>query len=131
MKDFISKLKNAPNFRMIGEMTKGRIDESQKELGVNFSKDYYTYLQNCGCASFNGHELTGICNIPRLNVVDVTIGEMSSNPQISQNLYFVEQANIDGMVIWQSASGEIYQSLPGKELIKIANSLSDYIDQCV
>lgn len=131
MKEFITKLKNTPNFRMIGKVTKDRIEESQKELGVKFSSDYYTYLQNYGCASFYGHELTGICNFPRLNVVDVTIEERASNSQVPQNLYVVEEANIDGMVIWQSASGEIYQSLPGKELKKIANSLSDYIDQCI
>ena len=75
----------------------------------------------------NGHELTGLGASSRLNVVDVTLEERQRNLNISPDWYVIEQTNIDGMVIWQSETGEIYQAVneAGK---KICGSLMEYIE---
>ena len=39
------------------------------------------------------------------------------------------EANIDGIVIWQSTTGEVYQTLPGHSGVKIADSLREYISK--
>lgn len=71
--------------------------------------------------------LTGICNSPRLNVVDVTICERENNPDVPKYWYVLEQANIDGIVIWQNQKGEVYQTQPCREIKMIANSIVEYI----
>lgn len=41
--------------------------------------------------------------------------------------YVVEQANIDGIVIWQASDGKVYQTNPKLKPLQIAESLSEYI----
>lgn len=113
-------------------ITGNGIDESvirrnEQKLGIQFSNEYREYLENYGIAAANGHELTGICEIKRLNVADVTIYEKSKMASIPANCYVIEQTNIDGIVIWQSTSGEIFQTGPEKQTIKVCNSLQEYI----
>lgn len=116
-----------PDF--IGGGGKSEIDikNAEKILSVIFAKDFHTYLLEIGLACFDGHELTGICASPRLNVVDVTTNERENNPNVPKDWYVIEQANIDGIVIWQNSKGEIYQTQPCRDSIKIANSIVEYI----
>ena len=99
----------------------------EKKLLVSFSNDYCDYLKAFGVASVNSHDLTGICKSKRLNVVDVTKEERERMPEVPQNWYVIEQAHIDGIVIWQDGDGKVYQTAPGTEPLKIADSLVDYI----
>lgn len=103
------------------------INSAAKLISVEFSKEYHKYLSEFGIAAVNGHEFTGISTSPRLNVVNVTISERKYTPTASMDWYVIEQANIDGIVVWQSSSGEVYQTLPNAEPIKLCNSMSEYI----
>ena len=105
-----------------------QIASAEIALARRFADDYREYLAHMGIATANGHEFTGICNSKRLNVVDVTLSERSIHPDIPQDWYVLEEANIDGIVIWQSSTGEIFQTQPGRETIKLADSICDYLD---
>lgn len=128
MNDIIKTLKNAPDFIGGSGRTEAEIENAQKALGINFAPDYKTYLKEIGLACFDGHELTGICEDPRLNVVDVTISNQEDNPKTS-SCYVIEEANIDGIVIWQDSSGLVYLTEPNVKVKKIAKSLSEYIEK--
>ncbi|MFQ7320397.1 MAG: SMI1/KNR4 family protein [Faecalibacterium sp.] len=121
-------LRNAPDF--IGGKGCGNvaISGAEQALGIRFAPDYRAYLQKIGLACFDGHELTGICKAFRLNVVDVTLDERKQCPDAA-GWYVVEQANVDGIVIWQAPSGEIYQTMPGVSARKIYNSLTEYVTE--
>lgn len=128
MSNLINKMRNLPDFYSMSGAAKEEILIAEQELGMKFSKDYKEYVQAFGVISAGGHELTGICKSKRLNVVPVTISERENNPKVSADWYVIEQANIDGIIIWQSASGEIFQTGPGSNCCKIADSLEKYID---
>ena len=121
-------LRNAPDF--IGGKGCGNvaISDAEQALGIRFAPDYRAYLQKIGLACFDGHELTGICKAFRLNVVDVTLDERKQCPDAA-GWYVVEQANVDGIVIWQAPSGEIYQTMPCVSARKICNSLTEYVTE--
>ena len=121
-------LRNAPDF--IGGKGCGNvaISDAEQALGIRFAPDYRAYLQKIGLACFDGHELTGICKAFRLNVVDVTLDERKQCPDAA-GWYVVEQANVDGIVMWQAPSGEIYQTMPGVSARKICNSLTEYVTE--
>ena len=127
MNDIINTLKKQKMFASYGSATKEQILLSESILSTVFSEDYKLYLEEFGCADYYGHELTGICDFERLNVVNVTIEERNLNPSVPDNWYVIEQANIDGIVIWQSSTGEIYLTVPNTEPKKICNSLGEYI----
>lgn len=99
---------------------------AEKALALRFAADYREYVSAFGAASYYGHELTGICKAARLNVVDVTQDERQYN-SVPVDWYVIEQTNIDGIVIWQTASGTIYETCPGSEADKICDSLEEYI----
>ncbi len=114
-------LLNSPNI-----VSEEEIYNAEEILSLKFAKEYKDYLSEFAYAVFDGHELTGICKISRLNVVDVTLEERNYN-NVPNDWYVIEQANIDGIVIWQSKTGEIYQTAPNSEPIKLCDSLSEYI----
>ena len=79
-----------------------------------------------GIFSYAGHEFTGICDSKRLNIISVT-KEYRKLYGGFDNMYVIEVANIDGVVIWQSADGSVYKSVEGSEPIKICNSFKEYV----
>lgn len=128
MNDIIKTLKYASDFIGGTGRTEAEIESAEKELGINFASDYKTYLKEIGLACFDGHELTGICEDPRLDVVHVTKDQRENNPE-SRSLYVIEEANIDGIVIWQDFSGNIYMTVENSRPKLIAYSLSAYIQK--
>ena len=105
------------------------IQEAEHILETSFSKEYYEYLKKYGFAIIPKHELTGISAFPRIDVVNITIAERNLNPKVSREFYVIEQAHIDGIVIWQNRDGIIYKSIPGSAPQKIAVSLKEYLEQ--
>ena len=127
MSNIIDYLRAKNGFTCLGPVPQESIDAAEQELKISFANEYRDYVSDCGVASYGGHELTGVCSFPRLNVVDVTIKERNNNPLIPVYMYVVEQTHYDNVVIWQSSSGEIYQSQPNKKLMLLAGSLHEYI----
>ena len=82
---------------------------AENVLSVSFSKEYKNYLSQFGFAVFKGHELTGLCNGKRLDVVKITQLEKSCLKEINKSWYVIEQTNVDGIVIWQDSAGFVYQ----------------------
>ena len=105
------------------------VRKAENELGLSFSKEYKDYLQAYGIAAYGGHELTGLSKSPRTNVVTVTKLEREKNPSISEDLYVIEQTNVEEVVVWQSTKGAIYYSSPNNPLTKLCDSLTDYIEK--
>ncbi|WP_311487361.1 SMI1/KNR4 family protein [uncultured Anaerococcus sp.] len=128
MNDIIKTLKYAPDFIGGTGRTEAEIESAEKELGINFAPDYKTYLKEIGLACFDGHELTGICEDLRLDVVHVTKDQWENNPE-AKNYYVIEEANIDGIVIWQDFSGKIYMTEGNSKPKLIADSLAAYIQK--
>ena len=126
MTSVLDVLQNAPDFIGGKGCTEDAIRMAEQALGLSFAPDYRAYLFTFGLACFDGHELTGICKTPRLNVTDVTRAERKYFPDASE-WYVVEQTNIDGIVIWQCPTGEIYQTAPGVPTRKLCHSLTAYI----
>lgn len=106
---------------------KSAISAAESTLGLRFADEYREYLLAFSCAIVDSRELTGICNVARTSVVPVTIAEWQANPNVEHTLYVIEQANIDGIVIWQDGSGIVFQSQPNMPPEKIADSLVEYL----
>ena len=128
MTDIINAMKGKKHYIGMNGANDKAISEAEEALGVRFAKDYFQYVTQIGVASFDGHELTGICQSNRLDVVSVTRRERQKNPDIDEEWYVVEQTNMDDVTIWQNTDGEIYQTSPGSKPIKLCGSLLEYID---
>ena len=127
MNTIIDALKGMQDYIGSNGRTDVDIGYAEDNLQLFFSKDYQEYLGQIGLACFDGHELTGITDDERLDVISVTKEKRALFANIPLSWYVIEEANIDGIVIWQNAEGEIYQTSPGCKPSKIANSLLEYI----
>ena len=126
MDSLIEKLKKLDDFISYGGATPTSIEAAERELDLVFANEYKEYLTAFGAVCGSGFELTGIVNNKRLNVVYVT-KEMREKASVPNNLYVIEEMHIDGLVIWQDASGCIFQTTPGSTPVKIADSFAEYL----
>ena len=51
------------------------------------------------------------------------------NPFVPDDWYVLENAGIDGIIIWQDKTGRIYQTMPNGQKEYIADSLAEYLDK--
>lgn len=125
---FVKLLKTCDDYMELGGVSESEIEHAERVLGVLFAKEYKEYLLQCGVATANGHEFTGICNSKRLNVVDVTILERKSVKLYPEKTYVVEQTHVDGTVIWQGEDGIIYITQNYNEVTKLCDNLLQYLE---
>lgn len=129
MNDICKTIASMNSLKITGEVSNELIINAQSDLGLSFAVEYKKYLSEFGVASFEGHELTGISSIKRLDVVDVTKNNREHINDMVKDMYVVEEINIDGIVIWQDVTGCIYETCPGCEKPKpIYNSLVEYLE---
>lgn len=124
---FVKKLQSCDDYMALGGVLQSEIEHAESALGVCFAKDYKEYLLQCGVATADGHEFTGICNSKRLNVVDVTLKQKRSVDSLPIGAYVIEETHIDDIVIWQVENGSIYQSKGIDSVVKIYNNLCQYM----
>ena len=127
MTDIVELIKAKSDLYIMQGESDEEISQAERLLQLHFAADYRKYVAAFGAASFDGHELTGICKSSRLSVVDVTIKERRRT-DVPEDWYVLEQANIDGIVIWQAANGAIYQTAPNAKAKKICGSMAEYIE---
>lgn len=128
MSKLIEAMKEKKNYHGLNGVSNQEIDLAQVKLGVSFSDDYKDYTASVGIASFDGHELTGVCSSPRLDVVKATEKCRKLIPGIKPTWYVLEELNIDQITIWQDTDGAIYRVSPHAEPVKIAQGIGEYIN---
>ena len=109
------------------ETNENEIKQAELELGLRFADDYRNYIKQFGCMVIGSREITGISSQENYNVVSITKAQRNYNKNIPENSYVIEQLNIDGIIIWQSSNGEVFQTSPNTAPMKIADSLVEYI----
>ena len=123
----IGKLRSFKDLASLKAAQEPEILQSEKQLALKFATEYREYTSEFGAVAVNGHELTGVVASKRLNVVSATKAEWAINPQVPNTMYVIENAGIDGIIIWQDEAGTIYQSAPNTKPKKIAASLAEYV----
>lgn len=122
-------IKHSENAFTFAPMSQDCIHQAEKELNVTFSKEYVDYLAQFGVSIFGGHELTGLCDGKRLDVVRITQEQKKLNHYVPDDWYVVECLDIDNIVVWQDPDGAIYETFSNAKARKVANSLVEYINR--
>lgn len=129
MTDLINILKESDDYVTLGKVVSdSEIQAAENQLGLKFSEEYKNYTRAVGSACADGHEFTGVVDVPRLSVVQATISERERNTNIPADLYVVERLGIDGIIIGQDAAGTVYQTERDGSAEKIADSLAEYLE---
>lgn len=123
MNSFINRMKECDDYMELGGVSEENIKKAEAMLGISFADDYRVYLAECGIATADGHEFTGLGRAKRLDVVTATLSARKENSNIPENMYIVESIGIDGLQLWQDSKGNMYQYMPNGGMEKIADSL--------
>lgn len=127
MADIIELLKSMPDYIGSNGRREEEIFKAENALGISFAEDYRAYLKEIGLACYDGHELTGLTKSNRLDIVSVTKEQRERVGETALLWYVVEETGIDGIVIWQAPTGEVFQTGSGASHHKLCNSLSEFI----
>lgn len=128
MSKLIELMQSKEYYHGLTEATEAQISAAQEKLGLKFSDDYKEYISAVGVATFAGHELTGICASPYLNVIDVTEKNRKIFLNVPSFWYVLEEINLDQIVIWQDATGAIFKACPDDVPVQIAGGIAEYIN---
>lgn len=116
-----------PRMLSLKAATTEQITEAENQLQLVFSEEYKEYLSAFGAILADGVELSGIAKSAHRNVVALTKQSWELNPKVPHDMYVVENTGMDGVLLWQDASGKVYRSTPNAEPQKVASSLKDYL----
>ncbi len=129
MSKIIETINNLENLLSLKPATMEEIENIEIELALPLSDEYKEYLLSFGAVMADDVELTGVAKSKHRDVVQVTKREWAANSKIKHNLYVVESIGIDGIIIWQDATGSIYESTPNIGPSKIAENLVEYLNK--
>jgi hypothetical protein len=119
------------NFSPWNAASESEIADAEKALGLTFAADYRAYLAAFGAMDAYGIEMTGIIDDEELHVVAATQSARERCPDIISSCYLIEDAHFDGILIWQDSTGGVYHSEPNQPIVKIADSLTEWLkDRC-
>lgn len=123
----VDLLKDKDFYRETGAVNDDEIKIAENELGLCFSNEYTEYLKTIGSAVIYGHEFTGLGDKAIDNVVNITSKIKNIDKMFPNNIYVIEECNIDGILICQDDKGNIFEFHPKSKPIKIFNSFAEYI----
>ena len=127
MNELLNRISEFEGFCSLGSTDPSRIEEAEQLLGLSFAEDYKEYALMFGAATFDGHELTGVCDSERLSVVSSTNRARAFYPHFPPSMYVVEEMLIDHILSVQDSTGTVYSYGPDDEAKEIANSLQEYL----
>jgi hypothetical protein len=127
MSDIISTINSLPGLDPLNPGTPEAVSAAEKALGLKFSEEYKECVCAVGAVYADSIEFTGIAKSPNRNVITVTEREREYNPQVPKNLYVIQDAGIDGIIIWQDQAGTVYKTTPNRDPSKLASSLNEYV----
>ncbi len=126
MREWMEAMRCRPDFYGEKGASMAQIEDAEKALGLSFAPDFRECLHEFGAISLGGHELTGFSADKNLDVVEVTRRYWGKRDS-EKNLYVIEEAHIDGILVWQDTGGAIYETGPNAKARKIASSLVEYL----
>lgn len=127
MNKLISRIEQLQGLRFTGGVSSEDISDAETLLNLTFAEDYKLYLSKFGQVEAEGIELSGLSNKRLTSVVILTQNERKMLA-IPPKHYVIENIGIDGLIYSQDATGAVYQLLPNRPIVKVADNLLQYIE---
>lgn len=128
MSKIITTLNNLNGRKMgFGPISEVDIKCAEVELGLSFAQEYIEFVSYIGALAYLGNEITGVVPVCHLNVLDETKHLRDIDSAFPRQMYVVSNLHIDGIRIVQNCRGEIFEYHPKQLLVKIKDSLADYL----
>ena len=112
--------------RFTGAVSCAVIEKAEKELRLLFSPEYKEVIHKYGFLCIKGEEFLGI-DTENYDVVKATQKTRNASEGFPHDMYVIEKMAIDGILLLQKETGEIYTYQPNLPLRKVADSFAEYL----
>ena len=123
----VEQIRLLNRFRCSNPVPEDAIAAAEQRLQSAFAPDYRASVAAFGRVTCFGHELTGISDARRLDVVEVTERHRAESKTVPSTWYVIEELHIDDVCAWQSPKGDVYFVHPCGEPSHVADTLLDYL----
>lgn len=127
MSKLVEQIKDSDGFASLGRVSEDEIKNAEQVLGLFFAEDYKELLLAYGAIFVSGHEIIGISDSNRLNVIAVTSQYRNLYSNLPHDLYVVEDLSIDNVIVVQKRDGVLFTYGPDEKLVKVATSIQEYL----
>lgn len=126
MNNIIKTIESFKRKRFTGSVSYDLIVNAEKELGTCIAPEYKDVLQEYGSLCVKGEEFLGI-DCDNYDIVKATNEARKSNKNFPLDVYVIENTAIDGILIVQKNTCELFSYQPNGKLQLLANSLEEYL----
>jgi len=109
-----------------GGVKKTIVEAAEKELGINFSKDFVEYLTVYGTVELNDNILFGLGIDGYRNIVHATKKERSLSKNFPSDCIVIYNLGIDSILILLGEDGYVYEYTP-QSIKKIFDTFTQWI----
>ena len=127
MSKILEKIDSFKRKRYTGGVSVDIIEEAEKTLSVTFANEYKDILTNYGFLFVKGEEFLGL-DSNSYDIVKATLEARDEYVDFPTGMYVIENIAIDGILLIQDATGNIYFFQTNSPLQKVKSSICEYLD---
>lgn len=109
-----------------GSVSSELIVNAENELGISIAPEYKEVLKKYGSLCVKGEEFLGI-DCDNYDLVKATNEARKNDKNFPLDMYVIENTAIDGILIVQNFTSELFSYQPNGKLQNVATCLDEYL----
>lgn len=126
MNNIIATIESFKRKMFTGSISLELIANAENELGTSIAPEYKEVLKQYGSLCVKGEEFLGI-DCDNYDLVKATKEARKNDKNFPLDMYVLENTAIDGILILQNSTGELFSYQPNGKLQHVAACLDEYL----
>ena len=126
MNNIITTIESFKRKMFTGSVSSELIVNAENELGISIAPEYKEVLKKYGSLCVKGEEFLGI-DCDNYDVVKATNEARKNDKNFPLDMYVIENTAIDGILIVQNSTSELFSYQPNGKLQQVASCLDEYL----
>ena len=126
MNNIIVTIESFKRKMFTGSVSLELIANAENELGTSIAPEYKEVLKQYGSLCVKGEEFLGI-DCDNYDLVKATNEARKNDKNFPLDMYVIENTAIDGILIVQNCTGELFSYQPNGKLQHVAACLDEYL----
>ena len=126
MNNIITTIESFKRKMFTGSVSSELIVNAENELGISIAPEYKEVLNKYGSLCVKGEEFLGI-DCDNYDVVKATNEARKNDKNFPLDMYVIENTAIDGILIVQNSTSELFSYQPNGKLQHVASCLDEYL----
>lgn len=126
MNNIITTIESFKRKLFTGSVSSELIVNAENELGISIAPEYKEVLKKYGSLCVKGEEFLGI-DCDNYDLVKATNEARKNDKNFPLDMYVIENTAIDGILIVQNFTCELFSYQPNGKLQNVATCLDEYL----